>query len=117
MIVTVALAVSAIVINTHSVQFTNVYHGDTVADIFTDVQYLYVHPHDTLLIHFHAFNANEYVFLAYQHAYVVFAAFAVAAFVAAVQLGFHTLVIFLVLRDHGDVHRFANVRLVHHEIT
>ena len=57
------------------------------------------------------------MFLAYQHAYVVLAAFALAVFVAAVQLGFHTLVIFLVLRVHGDVHRFANVKLVHHDIT
>ena len=89
-----------------------------VAEIFTDVPYLYVVHHPfTLLIHVHTFNVNVYVFLAYQHAYVWLAAFALAAFVAALVPGFHTLVCFLVLRVHGDVHRFANVKLVHHEIT
>ena len=34
-----------------------------VAEIFTDVPYLYVHPHDTLLIHVHLFNVSVYVFL------------------------------------------------------
>ena len=88
-----------------------------VALILTHELYLYVHAPFTLDTHVHAVKLNAYVFLVYQHAYVVLAAFAVVAPVAAVQLGFQILVICLVLRVHGDVHRFANVKLVHHDIT
>ena len=62
-------------------------------------------------------SVKLYNVLAYQHPYVWFAAGEVAVSVAALVPGFHTLVIFLVLRVHGDVHRFANVKLVHHDIT
>ena len=83
-----------------------------VALILTHELYLYVHAPFTLDTHVHAVKLNAYVFLVYQHAYVV-----LAAFVAAVQLGFQILVIFLVLDVLGAVHRFANVKLVHHDIT
>ena len=85
--------------------------------IFAVAPYLYVHPPFALDTHVHAFTVNVYVFLAYQHAYVVLVAFAVASFVAAVQLGFQILVIFLVLGVLGAVHKFVNVKLVHHDIT
>ena len=78
---------------------------------------MYVHAPLTLLIHVHLFNVSVYVFLSYQHAYVVFEAFAVATFVAAFVHGSQALVIFLLLGILGAVHRLDNVKLVHSGIT
>ena len=96
------------------VQLENAYHTlvSAVALIFTVFPYLYVQAHVTFVIPVHLFNVSVYVSLSYQHAYVVFDAFAVTTFVAAVVDGFHTLVIFRVLGVVGCVHRLDNVKLV-----
>jgi len=112
-VVGVALKLAG-VFHSFTVQLLKIYHFDVsgVALIVAVSQCLYVPPPVTELIHVHSFNVNTYVFLAYQHAYVVLLALALAAFVAALVPGFHSLVIFLVLGVLGAVHRLANVRLV-----
>ena len=116
MIVTVVLALFAFAGASplSFVQFEKLYHAlvFAIALILTCFPYLYVHAPLTLLIHVHLFNVNVYVLLSYQHAYVVLLAFALAAFVAALVPGFHTLVIFLVLGVLGAVHKLDNVKLV-----
>ena len=123
MIVTVVLALFAFAGASplFFVQFEKLYHAlvFAVALILTCFPYLYVfalsvfvHPLLTLLIHVHFVNVNVYVFLSYQHAYVVFVAFALATLLAALVPGFHTLVIFLLLGIVGAVHKLLNVKLV-----
>ena len=101
------------------VQFTHVYPFVTVASIATVAPYLYdtafvvlVHPLLTALIHVHFANVKLYIFLSYQHAYVVVLAFAVVTKLAALVHGAHTLAHLYVDHVHGLVHRFANVKLV-----
>ena len=93
-----------------------IYHVSHVALISVTFPYLYVHAPLIVSTHNQLFNVKLYILLSYQHAYVVLLAFALVAGVAAVPLGFQTLVIFIVLGIVGCVHKLANVKLVHHDI-
>ena len=62
-----------------------------VALIFTTCSYLYVHAHDTLLIHVDVFSVKVYIFLLYQHAYAVLSALVSSIKVAGVLPGSHSL--------------------------
>ena len=112
-VVGVALKLAG-VFHSFTVQLLKIYHFDVsgVALIVAVSQYLYVPPPVTELIPVHLFNVNTYVLLAYQHAYVVLLALALAFSVAALVPGFHSLVIFLVLGVLGAVHNSESVRLL-----
>lgn len=101
------------------VQLPHVYQLVTVASIATVAPYLYdfalvvvVHPLLTELIHAQIANVKLYVFLSYQHAYVVLLAFAVVTRVAALVHGVPTLAHLYVDQLPGEVHTFDNVKLV-----
>ena len=89
-----------------------IYHVLHVALIITCFWYLYVHAPLVVSTHDQLFNVKLYVFLSYQHAYVVFVAFAVVTKLAALVPGFHTLAHLYVDQLPGLVHKFANVRFV-----